>query len=144
MSNLLFSGGETRDTKIDIERLGPLGAMSTTVMETGYLCDYPRVPLVDIINVGATDGADAAPAVKPMVSPVTFIATSHKRCYPISEDHSRFSAAAVTSSAAVTATGVGPGDIDMLVRGPDTTVATDMPVESAKVMVRKVVATLRF
>lgn len=144
LRNLLFSEGGTRETNIGIERLGPLGAMRTTVIDTGYLCGYPRVPLVDVIKVGATDGADAAPAVNPMVSPVTFIATSQIRCYPISGGLRTFSAAAVTSSAAVTATGVGPGGIDMLVRGPGTTVATDMPVESAKVMERKVVATLRF
>lgn len=65
----------TRDTKMEIGRLGPLDAILTTVIGTGYLCDYPSVPLADIIKVGATDDADAAPAVKPMVSPVTSIAT---------------------------------------------------------------------
>lgn len=135
--------GETRATKIGIGRLGPLVAMRTTVIGTGYLWDYPRVPLVDMMKVGATDDADAAPAVNPMVSPVTYSMTTQTSDFPSSEVQITFSIAAVTSSAAVTVTGVGPGDIGMLVRGPGTTVATGIPVESAKVMERKVEATHR-
>lgn len=55
--------------------------------------------------------------------------TSCKLGFSISVEYSAFSAAAVTSSAAVPVTEVGPDGIDVFERGPGVDVGPGMPVE---------------
>lgn len=70
--------------------------------------------------------------------------TSHTIEYSSYVGHSAFSAAAVTSSAAVPVTEVGPGGIGVLDRGPVVDVGPGIPVGRVKATVIKVGTTHRF
>lgn len=57
--------------------------------------------------------------------------------------HSAFSAAAVTSSAAVPVTDAGPGEIEVLDRGPGVGVGPGIPVDRVNATADKVAITHR-
>lgn len=101
------------------------------------------VPLEGLANAGATRDADRMTVGTPTGPFVTFLMTSCNNGFSSSVVHSAFSAAAVTSSAAVPVTEVGPDGIGVFDRGPGVDVGPGMPVDRVKATAVKVGMTHR-
>ncbi len=101
------------------------------------------MPREGLANAGATRDAGRITVGTPSVPLVTFLITSCNSGHSSYVVQSAFSAAAVTSSAAVPVTEAGPDEIVVLDRGPGADVAPGIPVDRVKATVVKVVMTHR-